>query len=150
MTTPELHAALTNGAEGVYHQVAAVLLLTGHDQWPDRLDRAGLVLWDDDRQYAAVKWRDVLDRLDGPPRRAADDGPWDETYDELICSGSAARILRLACALGAGMPIDLRDALSSLDDINKLLVLDAVAHAMGGHQWADTLHIHPHDIEAEL
>src|SRR6266571_4430713 len=50
---------------------------------------------------------------------------------QLPCSGAERRLLRLAASLGDGIPVDLRDALASLDDANLDLVTTAVRHAAG-------------------
>ena len=50
---------------------------------------------------------------------------------QLPCSGAERRLLRLAASLGDGIPVDLRDALASLDDANLGLVTTAVRHAAG-------------------
>jgi hypothetical protein len=46
-------------------------------------------------------------------------------------SGGERRYLRIAVSLGAGAPVDLDDALSTLDRRSAALVLAAVAHAAG-------------------
>jgi hypothetical protein len=50
---------------------------------------------------------------------------------ELPCSGSEGRMLRLAASLVDGIPVDLRDALTSLDTRKTDLVSRAVPHANG-------------------
>jgi hypothetical protein len=49
----------------------------------------------------------------------------------LPCSGSEGRVLRLAASIAAGVPVDLSDCLSTLDDANVDLVVKAVLHANG-------------------
>jgi 1,6-anhydro-N-acetylmuramate kinase len=53
----------------------------------------------------------------------------------LICSGSERRVLLLAASLGEGVPVDLSDVLTGLDEATTALVVNAIAHA-GGH-WRD-------------
>jgi hypothetical protein len=60
-------------------------------------------------------------------------------------SGGQRRYLRIAASLGAGVPVDLDDALSTLDRRSVDLVLAAVAHAAGCagsgvalHPWPDS------------
>ena len=55
-------------------------------------------------------------------------------------SASERRILELAVALAAGHrhPVDLGDALTSLDASNAAAVVEAIAHASG----ADLRHVH--------
>jgi hypothetical protein len=49
----------------------------------------------------------------------------------LPSSGSEAQILRIAASIAEGVPVDLREALTGLDEINIVLVAEAVAHANG-------------------
>jgi hypothetical protein len=49
----------------------------------------------------------------------------------LPCSGGEGRILRLAASIAAGVPVDLREALTGLDEANSGLVAAAVLHAAG-------------------
>lgn len=49
----------------------------------------------------------------------------------LPCSGGEQRMLRLAASLASGIPVDLRDALTGLDNLNINLVITAVLHASG-------------------
>jgi hypothetical protein len=50
---------------------------------------------------------------------------------ELPYSGGERRILMLSCSLGAGIPVDLRDAVTGLDDLNVQRLLTAIRHASG-------------------
>jgi hypothetical protein len=49
----------------------------------------------------------------------------------LPCSSGEQRMLRLAASLANGIPVDLRDALTGLDDRNIELTITAVLHASG-------------------
>jgi hypothetical protein len=49
----------------------------------------------------------------------------------LPCSGGDQRILRLAASLATGLPVNLRDAITGLDDHNTHLVVNAVLHTSG-------------------
>jgi hypothetical protein len=49
----------------------------------------------------------------------------------LPCSGSEGRVLRIAASIAAGVAVDLGDCLSTLDDVNVDLVVNAVLHASG-------------------
>jgi len=49
----------------------------------------------------------------------------------LPCSGGESRILRLAASIAAGIPVDLNDALSGLDQASIGLVVQAIRHANG-------------------
>jgi hypothetical protein len=50
----------------------------------------------------------------------------------LACSDSQGRVLRVAASIAEGVPVDLRDALSGLDEPNLALIAGAVLHAGGG------------------
>jgi hypothetical protein len=63
---------------------------------------------------ATIDWRAALAGLDA---------------GRLPCSGGEERLLRLAASLAEGIPVDLLDALSGLDEGNAALVVAAVAHA---------------------
>jgi hypothetical protein len=61
---------------------------------------------------------------------------WPEAIAALDCgqlSGSRSenRILRLAASLGDGIPVDLQDVVSGLDDANLQHVVTAIRHAAG-------------------
>ena len=49
----------------------------------------------------------------------------------LPCSSGENRILRLAASIAAGIPVDLNDALTGLDQARIALVVRAVRHANG-------------------
>jgi hypothetical protein len=49
----------------------------------------------------------------------------------LPCSGGESRVLRLAASIAGGVPVDLREALTGLDEANSVLVAAAVLHAAG-------------------
>ena len=49
----------------------------------------------------------------------------------LPCSSGGGRVLRLAASIAAGVPVDLREALTGLDEVNSGLVAAAVLHAAG-------------------
>ncbi len=49
----------------------------------------------------------------------------------LPCSGGERRILRLATSLAAGLPVDLRDAITGLDKRKPALAIKAFMHASG-------------------
>ena len=50
---------------------------------------------------------------------------------ELPCSGGERRILQLAAGLAAGIPVDLRDTVTGLDNDNADRLLTAIGHATG-------------------
>ncbi len=49
----------------------------------------------------------------------------------LPCSGGEQRMLKITASLADGIPVDLRDTLTSLDQRNATLVVKAIAHATG-------------------
>ncbi len=49
----------------------------------------------------------------------------------LPCSGSEGRVLRIAASIAEGVPVDLREALTGLDESNAVLAARAVLHAAG-------------------
>jgi hypothetical protein len=49
----------------------------------------------------------------------------------LACSGSEAKMLRLAASIAEGVPVDLRATISGLDEANVALLVRAVLHAAG-------------------
>jgi hypothetical protein len=49
----------------------------------------------------------------------------------LPCSDSEGHVLRIAASIAGGVPVDLGECLSILDDTNVALVVDAVRHASG-------------------
>ncbi len=120
MTRP-LPAALRASAAGLHAPEAAVNLLIGHRYWLTRPDFAGEYIgtfpsFTDGTAMAAVCWPEAIAALD---------------RGQLAGSGSENRILRLAASLADGIPVDLQDALSSLDDTNLEHVVTAIRHAAG-------------------
>ena len=102
---------------------AAVELLIGHRWWLVRDDF--LVHVESCRglsgeSMAVVDWRAAW--------AALEDG-------HLPCSGGERQILRVATSIAEGVPIDLRDAVTSLDAVNSVRVACAVL-AAGGHHVA--------------
>jgi hypothetical protein len=49
----------------------------------------------------------------------------------LPCSGGEQRLLKITASLADGIPVDLRDTLSGLDDSNIQLLATAIRHASG-------------------
>ena len=49
----------------------------------------------------------------------------------LACSGGEQRMLKITASLADGIPVDLRDTLTGLDDRNVQLLITAVLHASG-------------------
>ncbi|HUY46016.1 MAG TPA: hypothetical protein VMV92_09860 [Streptosporangiaceae bacterium] len=121
MTRHLLPAALRAAAAGLLAPEAAVNLLIGHRYWLTRPDFAGKYIdtfpgITDGTAMAAVRWPESVAALD---------------RGQLAGSGSENRILRLAASLADGIPVDLQDALNSLDDTNLQHVVTAIRHAAG-------------------
>jgi hypothetical protein len=49
----------------------------------------------------------------------------------LPCSGGEGRVLRIAASIAGGVPVDLREAVTGLDENNAVLAAAAVLHAAG-------------------
>jgi hypothetical protein len=56
---------------------------------------------------------------------------------ELPCSGGERRVLQLSASLADGIPVDLRDTVTGLDDANVSRLLTAIRHASGRRADAD-------------
>jgi hypothetical protein len=124
MSSPSrLATALRHQARGVYCFEAAAELLIAHRFWLQRTDftahfvhvRKGLI---DGRAMALIDWPGAITALQ---------------TGLLPCSGGEHRILRIAASLADGIPVDLQDVLTGLDDTNLDLVAATVLHA-GGHR----------------
>jgi hypothetical protein len=101
--------------------VAAVELLIGHAVWLCRNDFVdGFVRpvdeSADDVSLAWVDWEAAVAALE---------------VGRLPCSGSEAGLLRLAAGIAEGIPVDLGEVLSSLDERNLVLAAEAVLRAGG-------------------
>jgi hypothetical protein len=117
MIGSDLPTALRAHAHGLNYLEAAVELLIDHAGWLRR----------DDFLHNLVH---TTHSLDGTPIAAID---WTEAaaaldHGQLPCSTSEARVLRFAASLANGIPIDLRDALTGLDNHNAERVSHAVRH----------------------
>ncbi len=116
-------AALRAQARGLVADEAAVELLIAHRLWLARTDftggflhvARGLVYGS---EMAAVDWAGAVIALQA---------------GQLACSTSEQQILRIIASLADGIPVDLRDVLTGLDETNLGLVAAAVWHA-GGHR----------------
>ncbi len=122
MTTSGLAAALRACAAGLYPLEAGAGLLIAHDvflrrgDFTDRFIRHGISITDGATEMAEIDWDAAITALEA---------------GELPRSGGERRILRLAASLAAGVPVNLRDALTGLDDRNLALALSSFAHASG-------------------
>lgn len=98
---------------------AAELLIAG--AWPDRDDFAGFVT------VTASPGSGLTVAIAGWESAAAAAAPG----GGLCCSGGERRMLALTASLAAGIPVDLRDAVTGLDGRNACLLADAVLSASG-------------------
>jgi hypothetical protein len=104
----------------VYCVVAAVELLIGHQFWLCREDFVQRFIEVDTSvgatAVALVDWAAAVRVLNA---------------GRLACSTSQGQVLRVAASLAEGVPVDLREALSGLDQRNLALVAAAVLAAGG-------------------
>ena len=114
---PPLAAQVRAWARGIYPDEAGVELLIGHAVFLDRADFTSRFISNPGAGagLAVIDWRAAIAALD----------------DSLPCSGGENRMLRLAASLAAGIPVNLRDALTGIDDRGIQLVTKAVLHASG-------------------
>jgi hypothetical protein len=108
----------------LYCAQAAVELLIGHQLWlcrNDFVDRFVRVVLDSSGAgvLAVVGWRAAVRAL-GAGR--------------LPCSDSEAQVLRFAASIAGGVPVDLGECLSVLDEANIGLVIEAVLRASGRYR----------------
>jgi hypothetical protein len=102
---------------------AAVELLIGHRWW---LVREDFGVYVESCRGFHGELRAVIDWL--AVWAALEDG-------HLPCSSGERQVLRVAVSIAEGVPIDLRDAVTSLDAVNSVLVARAVL-AAGGYREA--------------
>ena len=119
-TESGLADAIRVGAAGLYSLEAACELVISAG-WLHRDDFArfvttGTALTDGVAELAHIDWRSVVSSRDA---------------GLLPCSSGENRILRLAASIAGGIPVDLNDALSGLDQASISLVVRAVRHANG-------------------
>ncbi|MGI5518020.1 hypothetical protein [Streptomyces sp. CA-106131] len=100
--------------------MAAVELLIGQERWLRRDDFVAefveIVPAADGTPMAFVDWPRVVARL---------------KRGRLACSSGEGQVLRLCASLAEDVPVDLADALTSLDAPTVVLVADAVLRAGG-------------------
>jgi hypothetical protein len=122
MNAPALGAALRACASGLYPAEAGVGLIISHgtflhrDDFTTQFIQHGTSISDGTTQMAAIDWTAAITALNA---------------GELPCSGGERRILRLAASLAGGIPVDLCDAITGLDERNTGLLLAAIGHASG-------------------
>ena len=115
--------ALRAGAHGLDADEAACELLISHASWLHRDDFTARFLHTgisitDGTDLAHIDWPAAITALNAA---------------ELPCSSGEGQMLRLAASLGAGIPVNLRDALVGLDHANLRIAQQAVLRA-GGHR----------------
>jgi len=122
MNTDHLAAALRNCAAGLLPLEAGTELLIANGTFLHRADFAarfietGTSSSDGPSLMAVIDWYDAIAALN---------------VGDLPCSGGERRVLLLSASLAGGIPIDLRDAVTGLDDRNTTLLLTAIRHATG-------------------
>lgn len=122
MTTDNLVAALRACATGLYPLEAATELFISNGTFLHRHDftsrfiEQGTSISDGTTPMAAIDWNAAITALQA---------------GELSCSGGERRILLLSASLAAGIPVDLLDTATGLDDANIARLLTAIRHASG-------------------
>lgn len=122
MTADDLAAALRACAAGLYSLEAGVALLAGNgtflrrDDFTSRFITTGTSISDGTTMMADIDWNAAITALHA---------------GELPCSGGERRILELSSSLAGGIPVDLRDAITGLDDGNIARLVTAILHASG-------------------
>jgi hypothetical protein len=122
MTDDDLAAALRACAAGLYPLEAGVALLAGNgtflrrDDFSSRFITTGTSISDGTTLMAGIDWDAAIAALHA---------------GELPCSGGERRILELSSSLAGGIPVDLRDAVTGLDDGNIARLVTAILHASG-------------------
>jgi len=108
-------------AKGLLCLEAAVELLIGHRSWLSREDFLAIAVEPgrevfSGREMAAVDFAAAAGALEA---------------GVLPCSGGEGRVLRIAASIAGGVPVDLREAVTGLDERNAVLAAAAVLHAAG-------------------
>jgi hypothetical protein len=120
MTSPDVLAAgLRAHAQGLYCLEAAAELLIGKS-WLHRDDFTSRFVTvhpgiGNGQQVAVIDWPAVIAALGS----------------SLPCSGGEQRMLKITASLAGGLPVDLADAVTGLDDENIARLVTAILHASG-------------------
>lgn len=121
-----------------WREEAATWLLAefgfGRSHWPEQLDQAGLLDWEeagdnapeDEFDMARVRWAALADALTSG----------NEAASSMQGSRSEWAVLRFACALMTGQAGDWGSDLTLLDKHNQRLAVAALAWAAGGKRAA--------------
>jgi hypothetical protein len=125
MTADDLTPALRACAAGLYPLEAGVALLISNgtflrrDDFTSRFITTATSISDGTTLMAAIDWDAAIAALHA---------------GELPCSGGERRVLKLSSSLAGGIPVDLRDAVTGLDDGNIARLVTAILHASGKRQ----------------
>ena len=117
--TSQLSAALRAAAAGIHPDEAAAGLIISHGTFLHRDDFTGRFIEygaSSGTTMAAIDWDAVITALH---------------VGELPCSAGERRVLMLSASLAGGIPVDLRDAATGLDDRNIQRLVTAILHASG-------------------
>jgi len=120
MTSPAVLAAgLRAHAQGLYCLEAAAELLIAKS-WLNRDDFTSRFITlhpgtGSGRQVAVIDWPAVIAALGS----------------SLACSGGEQRLLKITASLADGIPVDLQDTLTGLDDDNIAKLVTAILHGSG-------------------
>ena len=117
----DLAAALRAWAKGLFTAEAAVELLIGHRSW----------LYRQDFLEIAVEFSQEI--TGGAALAAVDFEAAARALEAgvLPCCGGEGRVLRIAASIAGGVPVDLGEAVTGLDENNAVLAAAAVLHAAG-------------------
>jgi hypothetical protein len=122
MTADHLAGALRACARGLYPLEAGTELLISNatflhrDDFTSRFIETGTSISDGTTLMAAIDWDAAIAALNA---------------GDLPCSSGERRILQLSASLAGGIPVDLRDTVTGLDDRNTALLVTAIRHATG-------------------
>jgi hypothetical protein len=122
MTADRLTAALRACAAGFFPLEAGTGLLIANgtflhrDDFTSRFITLATSISDGTTPMAAIDWDAAITALHA---------------GELPCSGGERRILKLSSSLAGGTLVDLRDAVTGLDDGNIARLVTAILHASG-------------------
>lgn len=125
MNINDLAAALRACAAGLYPLEAGTELLIANgtflprDDFTSRFIETGTSISGGTTPMAAIGWDAAITALNA---------------GDLPCSGGERRILQLSASFAAGIPVDLQDAVTGLDDRNIALLVSAIRHASGRFQ----------------
>ena len=116
-----MSSALRAWAKGLLCLEAAVELLIGHRLWLFRKDFLAVAV-ESGREVFSGREIAAVDFVAAAGALAA---------GALPCSGGERRVLRIAASIAEGVPVDLREAVTGLDENNAVLAAAAVLHAAG-------------------